>query len=384
MPPFRISSCSGELVGHRQANVLLRKPGFRDGGLVLEGAHSSSLSRRDFMRGASAAFALAGARQARAAWDGWIDVHHHLAPPAYSAFQRTLDQFPPALKSLTPQRALDAMNLAGVRMAITSIASPGVWAGNYAKAVDLARACNEYAAELMARFPGRFGMFATLPLPSVRAGLPPSLDGSLREVAHAFDTLKANGVQLWTNYGDKWLGDPFLDPLFEELDRRKAVIFVHPRVAPCCTNLLPHITANVVEYGTETTRAIANFVFNGASTRFRNVRMIFSHAGGTMPFLISRFLVEASTPIMKNALPTGILPELARFYYETAQTTHPAPMSALRRVVPVSHILYGSDFPYRSLAEQISALRDGNVFSDEELRLIARVNAADLLRRRAT
>ena len=146
--------------------------------------------------------------------------------------------------------------------------------------MDTARRCNEYGAELAARFPGRFGRFAAVPLPDP--------DGSLREIEYALDVLKADGIGLLTSYGNRWLGDPAFETSLRELDRRHAVVFVHPTTPTCCQNLLPEVSPIIAEVPQDTTRAITNLLFTGAFTRFRNIKFIFTHAGGTVPMVACR------------------------------------------------------------------------------------------------
>ena len=155
-------------------------------------------------------------------------------------------------------------------------------------------------------------------------------------MTYAFDTLKADGIALFTSYGDKWLGDPAFNPVFEELNRRRAVVYTHPNTANCCGNLLPNIGEGIIEWGTDTTRAIARIVFGGAAARYPNIRLIFSHAGGTMPFLIERFVNLAKSPQFAVQFPEGFSGVAGRFYYDTAQTSNAAAMSALAKVVPAS------------------------------------------------
>ena len=166
---------------------------------------------------------------------------------------------------------------------------------------------NEYAAKLVADYPGRFGNFAMLPLTDA--------EGSLRELTYALDTLKADGIALMTSYGDKWLGDPLFLPVMEELNRRKALVYTHPTAANCCVNLVPTQPPVMIEFGTDTTRTIADIVFSGNARRFPDIRWIFSHAGGTMPFLIERFVRHPLlVPKAKETVPDGTLAELKRFY----------------------------------------------------------------------
>jgi predicted TIM-barrel fold metal-dependent hydrolase len=305
---------------------------------------------------------------------GRIDVHHHLSPPGWVAELRARGPIDPLVASWTPQRSLADMDAAGIATAVLSITTPGIFMAD----LDLptgrrvARECNEYAARLAADNPGRFGFFAALPLLDS--------EGSLREIAYALDVLKADGIGLITSYGDKWLGDPVFFPVMAELDRRKAVVYTHPTAANCCANLQPGIPPVMIEFGTDTTRTIASILFNGNANRFRDIRWIFSHAGGTMPFLIERFvrhpiLVPSVAPLFSQ----GVGAELKRFYYDTAQVANAAAMSALTKVVPTSQIVLGTDYPYRTALDHVKGLRDCGVFSAAELALIERDTALSLL-----
>jgi 6-methylsalicylate decarboxylase len=301
-----------------------------------------------------------------------IDVHYHYAPPVWLTAAKAVS---PAGQQVwdtwSTQRAVTDLDQNGVSKAMLSISSPGLFFGDAAAAGRLARACNEYAATMVTEHPGRFGAFLALPLPDIEA--------SLREVAYGLDTLKADGVGLFTSYGGKLLGDPVFAPLFEELDRRKAVIFVHPTSPACCANLVPGIADANIEYATDTTRAIVRMIFSGSSRRYPNIRMIWSHAGGTLPFLDFRFVREAALDRYKTLLPDGFLYEARRFYYDTAQAANAAPMSALLKTVPLSHVLFGTDYPYLSIRENIDGLKAAGVFSAADLAALDN-NAAALLR----
>jgi hypothetical protein len=205
--------------------------------------------------------ALANAPTVDKSW--LIDVHHHFAPPSYVAENRA--RVSPAALDWTPQKALDAMDAQGVATAVLSLALPGVWFGDAEGARRTSRACNDYAANLALKHPGRFGLFPVIPLPDT--------EGSLREIEYSFDVLKGDGVGVLTSYtddsGSKWLGNPAFAPVFEELNRRKAVVFVHPTVANCCQKLLPDVSPLVSEIPEDTTRAVTNLMFTGSLARFR-------------------------------------------------------------------------------------------------------------------
>ena len=306
-----------------------------------------------------------------------IDVHHHLSPPTYIAASNASNFGDPLMKNWTPEKTLADMDKAGVAVAMLSVTTPALNFTSGEAARKLARECNEYAAKLVADHPGRFGSFAMIPLTDT--------DGSLQEIAYALDTLKADGIGLMTSYGDKWLGDPLFLPVMEELNRRKALVYTHPTAANCCVNLVQTQQPVMIEFGTDTTRTIADIIFSGNAQKFRDIRWIFSHAGGTMPFLIERFVRNPLLdPNAKATVPDGTLAELKRFYYDTAQTSNKASMSALAAIIPVSQIVFGTDFPYRTSIDHVKGLRDAGVFTDAQLMDIERGNALKLLPRLAS
>jgi 6-methylsalicylate decarboxylase len=303
-----------------------------------------------------------------------IDVHHHPSPPSYLA-ARDRSNRSSAYKQdeWSVQRSLEDMDRAGVASAILSLPHPvGIWPRDARAAHRLAREWNEYMARLARDHPGRFGVFAALPILDI--------DASLEEAQYALDVLGAQGIALMTNIGDRWLGDPHYAPLFEELDRRKAVVYTHPVAPLCCHSMLPDLGDAAIEYGTDTTRAIARLMFSGSAARYAGIRFIFSHAGGTMPFLAERLIRAPSLGSRELAgrVPHGVLHELQKFFYDTAQASHPYAMASTRQVVPVSQLLFGTDFPYRTALEHVQGLERCG-FSADELRAIGRDNALRLL-----
>lgn len=302
-----------------------------------------------------------------------IDVHHHITPPAYLSELAAKLHGP--VKDWTPARTVEDMDKAGVTTSITTVTTPGFWFGNVEQTRRLVRASNDYAAKLVQDHPGRFGMFAALPLPDV--------EGSLREIEYGLDTLKADGVGLFTNYRDKWIGDPAFDAAFAELNRRKTVVYVHPDSPACCKNIgMPDINDAVIEYGTDTTRAIARVLFSGTAHRFPDIRFIWSHAGGTMPFIIERLTrAPLGNPKLKERVPDGVLPAVKKFHYDTAQASHVYAMSSLTKLVSVSQILFGTDFPFRTAADHVKGLTECGVFSESDLRAIDFENAHRLFPR---
>jgi predicted TIM-barrel fold metal-dependent hydrolase len=338
-----------------------------------------ALSRRNFVAGAAALATMglgkgADAQTAETTKPYRIDIHHHLSPPTYIAASNANNFGDILMKNWTPEKTLADMDAAGVAVAMLSVTTPALNFTSGEAARKLARECNDYAAKLIADHPGRFGNFATVPLTDV--------DGSLQEIAYALDTLKADGIGLLTSYGDKWLGDPLFLPVMEELNRRKALVNTHPTTANCCVNLVRTQQPQMIEWGTDTTRTIADIIFTGNAQKFRDIRWIFSHAGGTMPFLIERFVRNPLlVPSAKPTVPDGTLAELRRFHYDTAQTSNKGSMSALAAIIPVSQIVFGTDFPYRTGIDHVRGLRESGVFTDAQLMEIERGNALRLLPR---
>jgi 6-methylsalicylate decarboxylase len=268
------------------------------------------------------------------------------------------------------------MDKAGIAVAMLSVTTPGVNFTTGDAARKLARESNEYAARLIADHPGRFGGFAMLPLTNI--------DDSLQEISYALDTLKLDGIGLLTSYHDKWLGDPAFLPVMEELNRRKVVVYTHPTAADCCVNLVRTQPPTIVEWNTDTTRTIADIIFSGNAQKFRDIRWVFSHAGGTMPFVIERFVRHPQIdPKAKPTVPDGTLAELTRFWYDTAQSSNKGSMSALAAIIPASQILFGTDFPYRTGIEHVTGLRNSGVFTEAQIADIERGNALKLLPRLA-
>jgi 6-methylsalicylate decarboxylase len=298
-----------------------------------------------------------------------IDIHHHLFPTDYRKAIASIGAG--NLVPWTPAQSLEEMDKNGIAVSVLSLSPPGVWFGDAAQSRSLSRGVNDYGAKMVRDYPGRFGLFAAMPLPDI--------DGSLREIEYTLDTLKADGIGLMTNYGDVWLGDAKFAPVWEELNRRKAVVYTHPNTPACCGALKDEVGPGTIEWATDTTRTTASLLFSGSAARYPEIRWILSHGGGTVPFLISRFQVnEAALKEKDKRLPRGLMYELKKFYYDTAQANHPGALAALLKLVAPSQILFGSDFPYRTEAEVIGGLA-AQGFPAQELSAIERGNAARLL-----
>ena len=306
----------------------------------------------------------------------WIDLHHHFAPPAWVNDVRGRPLLQPANTRWTPEQSIEDMDRGGVAAAVVSITNPGLWFGDPAQARRLARACNDFGARLVQDHPTRFGLFAALPLPDA--------DASLKEVEYAFDTLKADGIGLFTSYGGQWLGHPSFRPVMEELNRRKAVVTVHPTAADCCRNLsyALGVGPGTIEYGTDTTRAIIGVAFSGDATKFPDIRFIWSHAGGSAPFLAGR--IDGAASNAREALPAGFIAALKQFHYDVAGAANRGALVSLRELVAASQIVFGTDFPPGGTSASVAnALKGTALFTDRELQLIGRDNAVGLVPRLA-
>jgi 6-methylsalicylate decarboxylase len=332
--------------------------------------------RRGFLTGLlglGAAAALPGCAAPAATLPPRIDTHHHFFSPTYVAELDKAGQAPPIVKNWSLAKTLDDMAKAGVATSMLSVTTPQASFADAANARRIARESNEYAARLAQDNPGRFGSFAMLPMGDA--------DSALRELEYAFDTLKADGIGLLTSYGDKWLGHPQFAPVMDELNRRKAILYTHPTAANCCRALQPDVPPTVIEFGTDTTRTITDIVFSGTAARCPEVRFIFSHAGGTLPFLTERLLkMPVLDPKLAARVPRGVLFELQRFHYDTAWAAHPMAMASLLKLVNVSQVLFGSDYPYRTGEDNVKGLLDQG-FTTADLRAIGRDNAVRLMPR---
>jgi predicted TIM-barrel fold metal-dependent hydrolase len=342
-------------------------------------------SRRSFLQTAAGlgplAFSGAGrflsvlAQAVPASKNGLIDVHHHIVPPFYLAENRDRilaaggGRINPAYLSWTPEQSLAAMDKHGVATAVLSLSAAAFWFGDREAATSTARRANEYAADLVRTHAGRFGLFAIIPLPDTEA--------SLREIEYAYSVLKADGIGLVTSYEDKWLGHPDYQPVFEELNRRKSVVFVHPATPLCCRTLLPDVSPILIEIPQDTARAVTNLLFTGTFARFKDIRFIFTHAGGNVPMLLGRMHQYGPKDIAEKA-PNGIEYELKRLHYDIAGTAYRPAIAALTSLVPTTQILFGSDNPFVPLAETAEGMMQLGLSADD-LRQIGRENALALL-----
>ncbi len=338
---------------------------------------------------------------------GRIDTHHHLLTAQYveelskvGVVQSGGIPFP----RWQPEDSLAVMDRYGIQMALLSVSSPGLCFGNDTTTRIVGRALNEFAAQSMTRWPDRLGFFATLPLPNV--------DDALAEIAYALDTLHADGIGLLSNYAGIYLGDSRFDAVFAELDRRAAVVFIHPTVftsseIPSARNAgspIPTMPGFMLEFIFDTTRAVASLVISGTLKRYPHMRFILSHAGGTIPFVANKIVsgvmvtalarpgaTDITTPpspeVMGKVIQTAheeTFAQLQSLYYDTALSANVNALSSLQQLVPASHILLGTDYPFAPEAETPSNLKGIETyagFSQQEREDIERNNALRLFPR---
>ncbi|KVV21678.1 amidohydrolase [Burkholderia multivorans] len=266
-----------------------------------------------------------------------IDVHQHIVPPFWA------DALPAhggdssgwSCPAWSVDSALAFMDSVEIATGVLSLTAPGVkgWHGQEKR--DIARKVNDYTADVVAKHPTRFGNFATLPLPDV--------DGTLAEIDYTFDSLNVDGVVLLSNYEGVYLGDPVFEPVWAELNRRHAVAFIHPTMPPIAQ--MAGMPGPMLDYPFDTTRTAVQLVLNGVVSRYPNVRIILSHAGGFLPYAAYR--VAQVAPLARNDVPAadGVLDLLRKFYFDTALSS-PSALPSLAAFADPSHILFGSDFPY--------------------------------------
>ncbi len=311
-----------------------------------------------------------------------IDVHHHIYPPAFLAeeLNRVLSIGPGFPSSVfttwTPEKALDDMDQNEVQLSIVSISTPGVWYGDDDQGRRLARICNDYGAELIKRHPKRFGMFGAIPLPDI--------EGSLKEIEYCLDVLGFDGIGIMTSYDRRWPGEAAFKPVFEELNRRNAVVHFHPNAPAEFLSLVPDIPPAIAEFPFDTTRAVMNLIYSGRLSQNPNIRCIFSHGGGTVPFLADRIASLARRPTathLAERIPLGVEHELRKLYYDVVSIAgNSNGMAALQGFADPERLLLGSDFPYASIKVAITGLSKLNL-STKTLVGIERENALKLFPR---
>jgi predicted TIM-barrel fold metal-dependent hydrolase len=308
-----------------------------------------------------------------------IDTHHHILPDFF--WRETNDSHAP-IGGLAPlqwskEAMISFMNDAGIDVAVMSVSTPGVHLGDSEKARALARRFNEFAAALVHSRPDRFASFACLPLPDI--------DASLEELSYALDVLRLDGLVLFTNSNGVYLGDSALEPVFEELERRKSVVFVHPNPSPDAAAHSLGLPDNLIDFPTDTNRAVAQMHYTNRFARTPNVKYIFSHAGGSIPYLAARFAIIDEMGFIAGGEQRGTAADmLPRIYWDTALAASDPVLRMLRDVAGIDQVLFGTDFPYlrRDLAVNAKQrILESSELNDLERRGILGGNAARLFPR---
>ena len=310
-----------------------------------------------------------------------VDIHHHILP---DFFWQSTNEGDSPVGGISPAAwsrgsTLSFLDDAGIDIAVVSISTPGVHTGDDAAARRLARQCNEFSAELIKDHPSRFAGFACLPLPDV--------EGALAELTYALDVLNLDGVVLFSNARGIYLGDRALAPLFDELQRRRVVTFVHPNASPDPTAHRLGLPDSLIDFTADTTRAIAQLLYTNTFARTPDVTYIFSHAGGTVPYLAGRFEVVDEMGVIPAAESRSTAAETFRnLYFDTAISWGDPVLAMLRSVVGMDRVLFGSDYPYlrRDLAVSCrQRIEESSVLTDTERTAVLGATAMKLLPRLA-
>jgi len=312
-----------------------------------------------------------------------IDTHNHIVPDFYEKAIIAAGAGPTrgSYPDWSPQRAMNMMDANDIEFAVTSVV-PGVHFLAPQKAQEMSRRCNDYSADLCARFPARFGAFATVPMQDAKH--------AVEEIDYALGKLKLDGVCLFSSYGDSYLGDAAFDPVLDALNQHDAVAFIHPfnsaQQLPGSAHKsnLPY-PAFMIEYPFDTTRMAAHLMFSGALDRFPRIRFILSHAGGTLPFLAWRlYCCQMVSPKFPKWSYEKIRAALSHFWYDTAMAAGPEMMSCLLTMVGQEPVVFGSDWPLcndQAVVECVKNLSAPGFLSEAQRAAIDRGNALRLFPR---
>ncbi|MFZ3006428.1 MAG: amidohydrolase family protein [Phenylobacterium sp.] len=314
---------------------------------------------------------------------GRVDVHQHFLPEVYAealakAGLRTVDGGMP-VPAWSASAALEMMDRQEIATAMISLSSPSTHFLPPGERAGLVGQVNEAGAALVAAHSGRFGFFATLPMPDIAA--------SLAAMTRAFEVLGVDGVILETNIDGTYLGAPAFAPIFAELNRRRATLFLHPTSPACFEAVGLGRPAPLLEFPLDTTRTLVDLLYSRTLQTHPDIKVIVPHGGAALPALVARIAAFAGLPFItpRPASEAEVFETLARLYYDVALSAHPVPLAGLRRLAPISQILFGSDWPFTpegGVARNIRQLSESGL-SDEDLRAIARENAVAIFPRLA-
>ena len=314
-----------------------------------------------------------------------IDTHHHMLPEFF--FEATNEKGNP-VGGLKPHAwsiagSLAFMDELEIDIAVTSISTPGIELPDRIASKKLARKCNDFAAAMVSKYPRRFGALASVPMPN--------MDDAIEETCYALDVLKLDGVILFTNSQGIYLGDQRMKPLFHELQRRKATVFVHPNASPDPVAHALGLTDNLIDFPGDTTRVIAQLHYGGTFAETPDVKYVFSHAGGTAPYLAGRFAIVDEMKIMGDSSIRGTAAEsFRRLYWDTALAWTDPVLNHLRNIAGMDKVVFGTDFPYvrTDLAVKgklriksnpdLSAVEKKQVFGGNALKLFPRFDSVKI------
>jgi predicted TIM-barrel fold metal-dependent hydrolase len=308
-----------------------------------------------------------------------IDVHAHFLTDAYVSAARDAGHIHPDGMAGWPHWSaedhLQLMDRWGVATAMLSISSPGTHFGDDAPARRLTREVNEAGAAISRDHPGRFGHFASLPLPDVT--------GALDELGYAFDKLDSDGITIQTNSAGVYLGDDRYEPLYRELNRRRAVVFVHPTSPPYAETIALGRPRPMLEFIFDTTRAVSNLVFTGTLIRYPDIEWVFTHGGGTLPLLAERMELFRTDFLGNDDALSAVPRQLTRLWFDIAGTPFPHQVPAAVAAFGAARLLYGSDYcwtPAHGVDAQLAFIDQADQPADDSWRALTTRNAIRLLR----
>lgn len=294
---------------------------------------------------------------------GAIDVHHHYLSPLPGAAGNP---------NWTPEMSLQGMDKYNIAAALLSLTMQRevIYDGTE-KGRTAVRKCNDFAAKCAQKTPKRFGFLGALPFPDI--------DGSLKEIEYVYDTLKADGIGIYSSTGDRWPGDPMFEPIMQELNRRHAPVLVHSAVPNCCgvRDLAPGITTGELDF--DEARCAQSLLVNGTLIRYPDIKFIMIHAGGVIPVMAGR-IKDRYPKDRVQWIPNGVWPELRKLYYEVAHGTWRQNLLALKEFVPLSQVMFGTDFTPEPMETTVRELPN-SPYSQEELQAIERGNAEKMFPR---
>jgi len=303
-----------------------------------------------------------------------VDFQHHFTSPGWRKALSDANMLPDVRKGWSPEKDIEEMDSAGCAASFITTGQAGWRLGELSDNEDirLARESNEYGTKLASDYPGRYFLMAALPMPNI--------DATLKEIAYALDTLKVAGFTMPGSFDGHYIGEPEFDPILQELNRRKTAVYVHPSQPKCCENMIKGLIPNTIEYGTDTTRMLMSLIVSKQAAKYPDIRWIWAHGGGTMPFLIQRIAGDrVANNLDKPALPNSPLFFIRKYYYDTAAQFNPVGIAALKSVVGASQIVYGTDFPYGRMADVNKYLDNmPAVLNAKERQMMYRDNAVRL------